>query len=57
MPERCIEWVGSKCVKWSESEDGKLQAEINFGACTPKEKKAIEGTLGRTKGFRFKIRD
>ena len=55
--EKCLEWVGEKCVKWSESEDGKIQAEINFGECSAKVKKQIEETLGRTKGFRFKIKE
>lgn len=54
--EKCLEWVGKKCVKWS-FEDDKVTATINFGECDPKTKKDIEETLGKNKGFKFKIRE
>jgi hypothetical protein len=53
---KCLEWVGDKCVKWTE-EDGKITATINFGQCNPKTKEQIEDTLKSTKGLRIKIRE
>jgi hypothetical protein len=58
MPkERCIEWIGEKCVKWTMGEDDKLTATINYGECPVDVKKKIENDIGKNKGFRFKIRD